>query len=572
MRSKLFHIMMIGLVLVLLLSSITPVSAASANSRAARQNAGDEDKRDDAKIGPDIVRKIDREGKSGPGTQVPVIVAFKPNGPGKSINGARAASLMAAGGGRGQRSLGLINGVAGTMPLAAIRALSRNPEVEFIAYDSPVGAQGVFSGDMVDYAALVNAPAVWALGYTGAGVGVAVIDSGVRENPAAGLDPSRVVATVDLAAGVDPQLVVATVNAASSAADDPGGHGTHIAGIIAGKGTEWSGVAPDANIIDIRVLGENGGASLSTVIAGIQWAVNNRTQYNIRIINLSLGGLPSVSYLNDPLSAAAEMAWHAGLVVVAAAGNGGQPGTIHTPGQDPYVVTVGALDPSGTLGRADDVVAYYSSQGPTLAGQTKPDVVAPGRKVVSLRAPGSYLDVLLPDRVVALDYFRLSGSSQATAVVSGLAALLIQKNPSLRPDEVKYLLKQSALPIAGYTANVQGAGSIDAYRAATYPEKRKDNRGLRPSNGYASRSFAFADKTVPLTWKDLNAHNGVDSKGVTWDSVTWDNVTWDSVTWDNIFWDGVMWDGVMWDGVTWDGVFWDSANWDSVGWDAFTID
>jgi serine protease AprX len=266
------------------------------------------------------------------------------------------------------------------------------------------------------------------------------------------------------------------------------------------------------------------------------------------------------------------MAWHAGIVVVAAAGNSGAPGTIHSPGHDPYVITVGALDPNGPLSGSVDLVASNSSQGPTLAGLVKPDVITAGRKVVSLRVEGSYLDVMLPERVVDEVYFRLSGTSQATAVTSGIVTLLLDKNPNLRPDEVKYILKQTAISLPNHGQNVQGKGALDAYKVVTFSGKQKDNRGLRPANSFARNSFRGIDKSVPLTWKDLTFNGGVDSNNVTWDNVTWDNVTWDNVTWDNVYWDNVTWDNVYWDNVTWDNVTWDSAYWDSTEWNSGDID
>ncbi|MBI2165436.1 MAG: S8 family peptidase [Chloroflexi bacterium] len=537
----------LGLLAALILSSLLPSVGQAAK-------AGDTEK-----IDPYLAALID-SGASGP---FPVIVQIQPGSPGKGsppeqAKAEHAKDLITKASGKPGRALGIVNGASGQLKPAAIKALSKNPNVQYISYDGVIGQQSLFSGDMVDYAALVNAPAAWAKGYTGAGVGVAVLDSGIQPNADLGLGSDR---------------IVASVNLASDTALDPGGHGTHIAGIIGGKGNGWSGVAPDANLINVRVLEAGGGARLSTVVAGIQWVVNNRKAYNIQVLNISLGMTPAVSYKQDPLAGAVEMAWHAGIVVVAAAGNSGSSnGTIHSPGHDPYVVTVGALDPAGTLGVDDDTVAFYSSRGPTLAWHTKPDLLTPGRKVVSLRVPESYLDLALPDRVVETGYFRLSGTSQATAVASGVAALLLQKDPSLKPDQVKYILKHASRPLAGFDANAQGSGVLDASSAVTYTEVRKDNRGLRPSNGFAATCLKCISKTVPPSWKDLSFSGGVDSRGTSWTNVTWDNVLWDNVTWDNLLWDNVLWDNVFWDNVLWDNVTWDSAAWDSAGWDAASFD
>src|SRR5437899_12564471 len=206
---------------------------------------------------------------------------------------------------------------------------------------------------------------------------------------------------------------------------DPGGHGTHIAGIVAGNGTrsggEFIGIAPQANIVDVRVLGNTGSGRISSVVRGIEWVLAHRTVYNIRVINLSFGAPANLSYRADPMSAAVEIAWRRGLVVVAASGNGGPArDTVLTPGIDPYVITVGATDGSGTLGRGDDMLAWFSAWG-SPDSNAKPDLVAPGRRIVSLRVPGSALDTLFPDRVVLAQNgstsFRLTGTSMATAVV-----------------------------------------------------------------------------------------------------------------------------------------------------------
>jgi serine protease AprX len=326
-------------------------------------------------------------------------------------------------------------------------------------------------------------------------------------------------------------------------------------------------VAPQANIASIRVIDDNGHARVSTVIQGIQWAVQNRRAYNIRVINLSLGGPVGTSYRQDPLAAAVEMAWHAGVVVVAAAGNGGPgSGTIVTPAYDPYVVTVGSVDMNATVARSDDTPAFFSSRGPTVDGLSKPDVVAPGRKMVSTRVSGSFLDNLFPDRVVDTYFFRLSGTSQAAAAVSGVVALMLDANQGLQPDQVKRRLMASASPVPGYDANAVGAGLVDAYEAAKGGAVGKQS--ARPADAFAVQVFRLIKGVSPLKWRSLSFNGGVDSRGIPWSNVTWDNVTWDNVTWDNVAWDNVTWDNVTWDNVTWDNVTWDNITWDNVTWDS----
>ena len=303
-------------------------------------------------------------------------------------------------------------------------------------------------------------------GYKGSGIGVAVIDSGIAPHSAIG---TRVVARVNL------------VSSEPGVTGDPFGHGTHVAGMIGGAGSAASrvtsayagGSAPAVKFIDIRVLGRTGVGYTSDVIAGIDWAIANRKTYGIRVINLSLGHAIAESYKTDPLCLAVERAVKAGIVVVTSAGNYGLTptgqkvlGGITSPGNSPAAITVGALDTKGTADRRDDVVAPYSSWGPSAIDMNvKPDVVAPGTRIVSLEADGSYIATHYPSWHVAGSssnaYLRLSGSSMATGVVSGGVALLLNAEPSLSPAQVKIALQTGArfMPSAGLIG--AGTGSVD---------------------------------------------------------------------------------------------------------------
>src|SRR6185437_10443705 len=327
----------------------------------------------------------------------------------------------------------VLHAVVYTVPASSLQSLASDPNVTYISLDRPLTGQ-------LDYSiAAVNASAAWKSNLTGSGVGVAVIDSGVDATPdlkVLGL-LSRVVYTQDFIGGNG---------------TDQYGHGTHVAGIIGANGVSsncfnctrsFVGVAPNASIINLRVLDANGQGTDSTVIAAIERAIALKQRYNIRVINLSLGRPVYESYSKDPLCQAVEAAWKAGIVVVTAAGNDGRDnsvgtsgyGTIESPGNDPYVITVGAMKAMDTYPRTDDLIASYSSKGPTAIDEVvKPDIVAPGNHVVSLLAPGSTL-AIDPRNAVPVSYYQstgstsasskflmLNGTSMATPVVSGAVA------------------------------------------------------------------------------------------------------------------------------------------------------
>jgi len=368
---------------------------------------------------------------------------------------------VAAKGGMLQQNLPLINGAAFTVKGSSLAALAKDSNVAYISLDRTVWATATVT-DSYDQAVL--APYAWSKNFTGRGIGVAVIDSGItagRDFTLANGTGSRIVYNQNFASG-------------PNTAADLYGHGTHVAGILAGNGMNsrgtnfrktFMGIADNASLINLRVLDQNGAGRDSAVIAAIEKAISLKSKYNIRVINLSLGRGVYESYKLDPLCQAVEAAWKAGIVVVVAAGNEGRNdsahtdgyGTIAAPGNDPYAITVGAMKPMGTSTRADDLIASYSSKGPTLLDHVvKPDIVAPGNLTISVLASSSATLVKAsPKNVVALSsyaasgkgtvsYFTLSGTSMATPVVSGAVALLLQKNGSLTPDQVKARLMKSA--------------------------------------------------------------------------------------------------------------------------------
>jgi len=397
--------------------------------------------------------------------------------------------------------LPLVNGVVALLDNNGIVSLSNQSNVVYISKDRPLKP-------FFDNAApAVNAATAWQSNYTGSGIGVALIDSGVNSHPdlmTTGLLPlSRVVYNQSFVPG-------------NSSAADPYGHGTHIAGLIAGNGISSSGplysqtfkgIAPGAKIVNLRVLDGNGSATDSTVIAAIDKAISLKSQYNIRVINLSMGHAVYESYKHDPLCIAVEKAWKSGIVVVVAAGNNGRYqatdgyATVTSPGNDPYVLTVGSMKPMGTPQRTDDLIASYSSKGPTIIDHVaKPDVVAPGNLLVSTETSTTALYNSETNNLVPFSaymyggssspsktYFELSGTSMATGVVSGMVADLLQAHPTMSPDQVKARLMKTASksfptsssvydPASGITYTSQydiftvGAGYLDMAAALASTE------------------------------------------------------------------------------------------------------
>jgi serine protease AprX len=411
------------------------------------------------------------------------------------------------------------HGVAAVLSSAQIGLLQTDPNVERIIYDAPVHLLDTTfdPGALATvYPAVVDALPLWSSTVsplTGRGVGVAVIDSGVAPHP-------------DFASRI---LVSKNFNPNVNGAGDDYGHGTAVAGIIAGDGTasagQYVGIAPQANIINLRVNDGSGGAPTSAIMNAILWAVANRNAFNIRIINLSLLASVQESYRTSPIDAAVEYAWLKGIVVVVAAGNNGPASALYAPANDPYVITVGAMDDHGTATKADDTLAAFSSYGTTQDGVNKPDLVAPGRHIITALAPGSNFAVNYPSYAVGSQYIRLSGTSMAAPAVSGVAALYLEQNPNVRPGQLKGVLLATA---SGLNASGTGAGYPDALAAVSYTGLLGNaDHGLDP-NDYLKVLY-------------MAAHSLATLPAVSWDSVSWDSVSWDSVSWDSVSWDAVSW-------------------------------
>jgi serine protease AprX len=383
---------------------------------------------------------------------------------------AATLAIQLAGGVLG-RTLPIINAQAAVVPNASLAAIAASAAVLHLAEDRLVVGANERTGFTVG-----SRPARTDFGLDGSGITIAVIDSGIAAWHDDLAESTGGIQRVDRFVDFVQQRGVPY---------DDYGHGTHVAGIIAGNGSDSggarAGIAPASHLVVLKVLDGSGRGRISDVIGALDYVHSYRDQLNIRIVNLSIAANVLESYLVDPLTQAAKRVVDSGIVVVAAAGNAGrsadghaQYGAITAPGNAPWVLTVGASSHMGTIDRQDDVVAPFSSRGPTAVdGVAKPDLVAPGVGIESLSAPGSLLygsmsPYLLGGTIATptLPYLSLSGTSMATAVVSGAAALLLQANPALTPNAVKAILEYTAQTYPGYDALTEGAGFLNAYGAA----------------------------------------------------------------------------------------------------------
>jgi serine protease AprX len=384
---------------------------------------------------------------------------------------AQGRAIVRAAHGRVTGTLPIIDGLAVRLPRGARARLARDPRIAAVSVNARVRAQAERFDDTspledpsllaTSYPASVLAPLAWRTA-TGNGVGVAVIDTGIDG------------ALPDFAGAGGSSRVVASVvtNPDARTAADTYGHGTHVAGIIAGDGTRrpqgdpvagrYVGIAPDANLIAIKASDDAGGSTILDAIYGLQFVVDHRAEYDIRVVNLSFSSTVAESYRTDPLDAAVEAAYFHGVLVVAAAGNRGASGdAVHyAPGNDPFAISVGAVDDMGTDSRRDDAYTAWSSVGVTQDGFAKPDVGAPGAHIVSTLAPASAFAHLCPSCVVDGGYMRLGGTSMAAPVVSGVAALLFEAHPGWTPDQVKSTLIESARNVIGRVDEVNAAAAI----------------------------------------------------------------------------------------------------------------
>ena len=442
---------------------------------------------------------------------------------------------------------------------------------------------------MAATAQYLGAATWWNAGYTGKGIDVAVIDSGVSR--VAGLDaPGKVLYGPDFS----------LESQASNLTDlDTYGHGTFMAGLIAGHdatltapyanapASAYRGIAPDARIVSLKVATADGGADVSQVIAAIDWAVQHAHDpgLNIRVISLSYGTNSTQSYGVDPLAYAVEQAWKHGIVVVASAGNtgyqrgNGAPG-LADPAYDPYVIAAGASTSNGTPSASDDAVAPFSASSSGCGACKNPDFVAPGAHLQGLRVPNSFVDANHPEGRLDARYFRGSGTSQATAIAAGAVALVLQKYPTMSPDLVKLFFQTNAQKLASFDTQAQGAGEIrlgamlNATPQWSYTGQKFTNAtgtgSLERSRGqdHLTRNGVVLSGEQDIFGKPVNtsALAAAEAAGSSWSGGVWNGSSWSGSSWSGSSWSGSSWSGSSWSGSSWSGSSWSGSSWSGSSW------
>jgi serine protease AprX len=432
-----------------------------------------------------------------------------------------------------------------------------------------------------------GAQAWWAAGYTGKGIDVALIDSGVA--PVDGLNtPGKVIYGPDLS--LESQ-------AANLTNLDTFGHGTFMAGLIAGRdaaltapyaqapASAYRGMAPDARIVSVKVATADGGTDVSQVIAAIDWVVQHRRDdgLNIRILNISYGTNSSQWYGVDPLAFAVEQAWDAGIVVVAAAGNSGfqtkgSSPALANPAFDKRILAVGSSDSMGTATLADDTVPDFSAAAKTGSAR-RPDCVAPGAHLQGLRVPNSYIDAHVSAAAMLDERFmRGSGTSESAAITSGAAALILDKFPGATPDQVKRLIMTGAYDLPGQSDRQMGSGELrlgailsaplPIYVQAIAPARGggllEDARG----SDHLTRDGVVLKGEQDIFGKSFNsaAMAVLEAAGNSWSGNSWSGSSWSGSSWSGNSWSGSSWSGSSWSGSSWSGSSWSGSSWSTAGW------
>jgi serine protease AprX len=448
-----------------------------------------------------------------------------------------------------KRRFKVITGLSIQITGTELLKLARNPQVTTITRDAKLSIVGGGDWSVTDpedsgmWRESVGAPALWdqAGSVAPQAPTVAIVDTGIDATKTADFD-SRVVARANFSS-LEP-----------NATGDPSGHGTMVAGVVAGNQSTYPGVARNARLVDVRVASSAGEALTSDVVAAVDWIIANKTTYNIRVANFSLVGTSQTSFRFDPLDKAVEKLWLNGVVVVASAGNNGfpnGPAPIGAPANDPFVITVGALDITRTVNPADDVRASWSAYGPTADGFMKPDVSAPGRYIVMPVPMGSVIQSRMSNRTVAPGYMWMSGTSFSAPVVAGAAAQILARNPSFTPDQVKGALMLTAVYLPSQDPGA-GVGEINAAASAFVSSPPNPNANLYQfvSNGFFDAEAWAAYVTTNSNWTTSN-----------WTSANWTSANWTASNWVSANWTAANWVSANWTASNWTAANWTASNW-----------
>jgi serine protease AprX len=486
-------------------------------------------------VAPGLLAKADKS----PTKTVHVIV--------QSSGGEATAESAAKGvGSLVRKRLDFVGGVAVDLPAGQIKTLAQTSGLTITSDALVQVSGGVYtSNELWPYESGDASlwPATIPLGAQGPAI--AVVDSGVDATRAADFG-TRVLTQVNLS------------SLTPNAKGDGRGHGTFVAGIAAGAAPGYAGAAPAAPIVSIRVMDDNGKALTSDVINACSWILANKTKYNIRVANFSLHSATPGHFVNNPLDQAVEKLWFGGVFVTAAAGNFGVAGSPvrmgYAPGNDPFVMTVGAVDLGGTIGVGNDAAAPWSAYGYTYDGFAKPDIGAPGRYMVGPVPPLSSLVAWKPLNVTAPGYMQLSGTSFAAPVVAGAAQELLVRHPTWTPDQVKGALLATARKAPNASPASIGAGEVNAGKAATLTSPPNPNLALDKflvpgPSGSTTPVFGWA------TWEDAV------KKSTVWDAATWTDATWTDATWTDATWTDATWTDATWTDATWTDGALEDATW-----------
>jgi len=482
-----------------------------------------------------VQQQLLEKARANPGATLSVIVQGRGSLKSAGVaNKVLSAAGARPGGARVKRQFVTISGVSADLTGAQLLQLAGDPSLASITADSRVRLAGYSNNQQWPYQSELSK--FWDKMQNG-GVQaptVAVVDSGI--------DAGR----TDFGGRVIKQVTMTSLLPNSSG--DGRGHGTFVAGVLAGSAAGYAGGAANAKIVSLDVMDDSGMAITSDVIAAADWIYQNKDAYGIKVANFSLHNSVANSFMYDPLDKAVEKLWFSGVVVVASSGNygtaTGPSGVLYSPGNDPFVITAGASDIEGTLSTSDDVAAPWSAYGYTLDGFLKPDVGAPGRYVIGAVPTTSTLTTERPASVVSPGYMQLSGTSFSAPVVAAAAEYVLAMHPSFTPDQVKGALMVAAVAPPTATPNSLGVGEIKADKAAAVSSPPNANLGL--------------DKYV--------ISDPAGGSGRVFDAASWANAAKADASWNTASWASASWSSASWNTASWASASWSTASWATASW------